>query len=177
MNLSDVTRMFRNCATLFTYRGLYQLGCQRGYSIVMGVSDTKINKLKCTKTSKELEMNYNWSDQLTHTHCGQISGSRELGSSWLMSRCFVALQMIGMVILFRTVPRSKLKLSSISLFPLRFKTAKTWEEKNRMRRIIQCKEINLYKAAVVLRCNKIRNRTELLHHEILCRNAYVSDKK
>lgn len=36
MNLSDVTRMFRNCAPLFTYRGLYQLSCQRGYSHCYG---------------------------------------------------------------------------------------------------------------------------------------------
>jgi hypothetical protein len=35
--------------------------------IVMGVSDTKINKLGFTKASKESEMNYNWSDRLTHT--------------------------------------------------------------------------------------------------------------
>jgi hypothetical protein len=109
----------------------------------MAVSNTKINELRFTKTSKESEMNYNWSDRLTHTYCGRISGCRELVSSWLMSRCFVALQMIGMVILLRTVLRSKLKLCSISFFPLRFKTTGTWEGgKNPMRWIIQGKEIN-----------------------------------
>jgi hypothetical protein len=144
--------------------------------IVMGVSDTKIHKLGFTKTSKESEMNYNWSDRLTHTRFTQMSGCKELASSWLMSRCSVALQMIAMAILFRTVLRSQLMLSSISFFPLRFKTTRT-RRGGPMRRIIRCKEINyrLYKALVVLRHNKTRNRTELLHNEILCRNAYVSD--